>query len=61
MINNTQQIQEIVRAKHGQEVTQKFVAHVFRRDLGLRYKRVQRIAYNANTDKSIILRAMFAK
>ena len=34
---------------------------MFRRDLGLKYKRVQRIPYNANTEKSLILRSMFAK
>ena len=36
------------------------IQEIFRSELGLKYKNVKRISYNANTEKNLVMRKMFA-
>ena len=61
IIHNTQQVQELVQQNRQHDVSKQLVAQIFRQELGLKYKMVRRIAYNANTEKSLALRSMFSQ
>ena len=45
--------------EHGLQVRDWEVRKIFRERLGLRYKRVKRIAFKGNTDKNLYLRQRF--
>ena len=47
-------------AKHTLKVTDTFVRKVFRYRMLLKYKMVKLIPYQANTEKSLVLRQQFA-
>ena len=51
---------EAVKEEHGQETTVKAAQTVMKEDLGLRYRPLKRIAFRANSPKSLVQRKQYA-
>lgn len=57
----TTQIVELLKSKHGLDVKRAYVASVLHNVLGMRYKRVGRVAMQTNTEASLVKRQASAK
>ena len=55
------QIIEEVRTEHDLEVTDALASRVLRGRFGMRYRRVQRVAFQGNSDRCLALRQLFAE
>ena len=59
-IHKASVVKHRVKMNHRQEVTNWYVRKVFRKELGLKYKKVKKISYAGNSEKSLVLRQQFA-
>ena len=55
------QVCEAVNNKHGVMVKPTFVANILRLQFGMRYRKIKRTAYLANSPRSLVVRHEFAK
>lgn len=49
-----------VETEHNFRPTNRFVCKVFRNDLGMKYKKVKKIAFQGNSERSLVLRQQFS-
>lgn len=56
IIHKASVVKHIVEDKHGLLVQDQLICKIFREQLGLRFKKVQRIAFQGNAEKNLVLR-----
>lgn len=60
IIHKASQVKHLIAKKHDLEVKDHFIIKVFHERIGLKYKRVKRIAFRGNDEKNLVLRQKFA-
>ena len=55
------QVVDAVHLKHAISIKPAYVADVLRLRFGMRYRKIKRVAYLANSDRSLVIRHEFAK
>ena len=56
-----EQIVDAVRLAHGVDVKDDFVSKVMRQGFQMRYRKIKKVAFQGNSDRSLIIRQQFAK
>ena len=56
IISKASQITELVKEQSRIDVKDSFVIRVFKQDINLRYKKIQRVPFLGNTERSLVLR-----
>ena len=56
-----EQIVDAVRLTHNVDVKDDFVSKVMRQGFQMRYRKIKKVAFQGNSDRSLIIRQQFAK
>ena len=56
IIHKASVVKHIVENNHNLLVNDQLICKIFREQLGLRFKKVQRIAFKGNAEKNLVLR-----